>query len=204
MSKFLIWRRRFFKHKNLKIILFILVVFILVLVGYPFEQKIKITNRLIAPKKTNVVAEKPKTINQNWTLQISKLDISVPIILNVDGTDKDAYFKALQNGIAQMSGTASPGEVGNVVIFGHSNFYEDDPGHYKKIFSTLDQLAIGDEIKIISKGQTLIYIVSKTELVDPTDVSVIQATTNKQLTLLTCWPPGTIDQRLVVIADLKD
>jgi len=34
-------------------------------------------------------------------------------------------------------------------------------------------------------------------------VEVINPTDNKQLTLITCWPPGTIEQRLVIIANLQ-
>ncbi|PIT97447.1 hypothetical protein COT77_01385, partial [Candidatus Berkelbacteria bacterium CG10_big_fil_rev_8_21_14_0_10_41_12] len=137
-----------------------------------------------------------------WTFSIKKLEISVPIVLNVSGSDKDEYFAALQNGVAQMKGTALPGE-GNTVIFGHSSYYKDDPGQYKKIFATLDQLETGDEIKIASKDKELTYIVRENKLLDPTDVEIVEPTNDKRLTVITCWPPGTLDQRLVVIAYLK-
>jgi LPXTG-site transpeptidase (sortase) family protein len=145
--------------------------------------------------------ESAKEEINDWVLAIDKLNISVPIILRVDGADKEAYFNALQGGVAHMKNTALPGE-GNTVIFGHSNFYDDDPGQYKQIFSTLDQLVIGDEIKIESKEKTLTYTVNSTNLVNPSDVEVVKPTENKQLTLITCWPPGSIGQRLVVIATL--
>ena len=158
-------------------------------------------NSIVSNNNVSKTLPPKKEIN-DWVLVINKINISVPIILNVNGTDKEAYFAALQNGVAQMLGTALPGE-GNTVIFGHSNFYDDDPGQYKQIFSTLDQLMIGDEIQIQSKEKILNYIVHETELVDPSAVEVINPTDNKQLTLITCWPPGTIEQRLVIIANLQ-
>lgn len=203
----IIWpknKNKIFSHRSLKlgrfkIIGLILLVVIIIAGGFWWQNRPKPQPTAI---KTTTTSVKKAIVQPNWELKIDKLAISAPIILNVDGADKDAYFKTLQSGVAQMKDTALPGE-GNTVIFGHSNFYEDDPGKYKKVFATLDQLVIGDEIKIINKNETLTYIVSINKLVDPTNVNVVKPTQNKQLTLITCWPPGTIDQRLIVVADLK-
>jgi LPXTG-site transpeptidase (sortase) family protein len=192
---------KIFKSKIFKVFSVILIVAIIFVIAYVIFYKTRPKADTFKITPNQVVATKTKPVT-DWSLSIAKLDIQAPIILNVDGADKDAYFKSLQSGVAQMKGTAKPGE-GNTVIFGHSNFYEDDPGKFKTVFAHLDQLVIGDEIQIVSKEQALIYIVSKTEMVDATDVSVAQPTENKQLTLITCWPPGTINQRLIVIADLK-
>ncbi|MDD3774119.1 MAG: class D sortase [Patescibacteria group bacterium] len=192
------------KNKSYKIFIFILLGILLFTASFwLYNRTQKQPNKLVAGITSEKTTPAPqKTSSKDWKLKIKKLNITAPIILNVDGANKEIYFQALQNGVAHMKNTALPGE-GNTVIFGHSNFYENDPGLYKKVFMNLDQLIIGDEIKIIDKNQEIIYQVNETKIVDPTETSIVQPTINKQLTLITCWPPGTIDQRLIIIADLK-
>jgi LPXTG-site transpeptidase (sortase) family protein len=199
------FNKNIFKSSRLKIASFILLIILIAAFGLWLKNYFK--PKSIADPITATVTspiKKATTQELSWTLEIKKLNITAPIILNVDGADQTTYFKALQSGVAQMKGTALPGEIGNVVVFGHSNFYLSDPGHYKQIFAHLDKLTINDPIQITHDNQTFTYIVSATKLVDPTDVSVVQPTQNKQLTLITCWPPGTTAQRLIVIADLKN
>jgi sortase A len=138
----------------------------------------------------------------DFLLRIDKIDVVAPVITDVDGADKEKYFASLQKGAAHMLGTAKPDEKGNVVIFGHSNFYEDDPGLYKTIFKHLDQLNVDDEIIIRYKGSDYKYKVVKSQIVKPTDTWVISADYN--LTLLTCWPPGTTDKRIVIFANKEN
>jgi LPXTG-site transpeptidase (sortase) family protein len=135
----------------------------------------------------------------DFMLRIDKLSINAPVVPDVDGADKDAYFASLQRGVAQMEGTAKPDEKGNVVIFGHSNFYENDPGGFKQIFRNLDQLQKDDEILIRYKDNDYKYKVMSQQIVKPTDTWVISA--KYDLTLITCWPPGTIEKRLIVFAN---
>ena len=132
------------KRKHFKIVLILVVLLAIAICTISFKSPDESTNKIRADSDDQI--GKPS----GWTLSIKKLGISVPIVLNVNGADKDEYFAALQSGVAQMKGTALPGE-GNTVIFGHSSYYKDDPGQYKKIFSTLDQLKTGDEIKILKK-----------------------------------------------------
>jgi len=195
--------RKSFNHRNLEIILFILLLIFLLFLIYTILYRLPRLNQLKVADNyatKNIETEQKKILN--WALSIPKLNVNVPVILNVDGADKKEYFKALQNGVAQMKGTALPGE-GNTVIFGHSNFYGDDSGEYKNIFYNLNQLEIGDEIKILSNGKILRYLVSEIKMVEAKNIDVIKQKGKKELTLITCWPPGTIDQRLVVVANLK-
>jgi len=89
------------------------------------------------------------------------------------GADKDTYFKSLENGVAQMKGTAKPGEGGNIFIFGHSSFYSTSPGNYKEIFKNLQDIKTGDLIEVAYHGQNYQYQVSETKVVEPTDVDVL-------------------------------
>lgn len=137
-------------------------------------------------------------------LIIPKITLKAPIILNVPGEDEIAYLKALEGGVAHFAGTVSPGETGNSVIFAHSGYYKNKPGGYKEIFRHLEQLRPGDDILINLTGRKLDYKVTNSKIVAADALSVIEPIENeKRLTLITCWPPGTIDKRLVVIAELS-
>lgn len=151
------------------------------------------------------IVEKPIVTESSYFLAINKLALSAPIILNVDGNDKEAYDKALEGGVAHLMGSALPGKPGNTFIFGHSSFYAWKPGDYKEIFATLDQLEIGDEIIITSNIMRYIYTVSDKQIVSPNEVTVAsQNYSEKKLTLMTCWPVGSDAERLVIISNLKE
>lgn len=137
-----------------------------------------------------------------WQLFIEKLDIKdLPIALDVDGNNEEEYYKALEGGVAHYKGTAYPGKKGNCFIFGHSEYYWDKPGDYKQIFKNLNQLEEGDQIRIKSDKKEYQYIVSETKIVGPKDITVLSQTKDYRLTLMTCWPPGSTAQRLVVVAE---
>lgn len=134
-------------------------------------------------------------------LLIPKINVSAPINLNVSGNIMEEYMKSLETGVAHMAKTALPGDYGNSVIFGHSSYYPNKPGDYKEIFSKLDDLTEGDIIKIENKQTQLTYKVTEKKIIDPKDISVVnQDTSNKKITLITCWPPKTTNNRLIVVA----
>ncbi len=139
-------------------------------------------------------------------LVIDSLNISAPITLNVDAANQEEYLKSLENGVAHMAKTALPGDSGNVVIFGHSSYYRNKPGSYKTVFTKLNALKNGDIIKIVSSnGSVISYRMTSSIIVAPQDVSVIDQNNNKnELTLITCWPPKTTNQRYIVRAELTE
>jgi LPXTG-site transpeptidase (sortase) family protein len=97
-----------------------------------------------------------------------------------------------------------PGELGNVVIFGHSTLPQlYQPNDYKSIFTFLPSLQKGDKIFIKVGDLVYQYEVFEMFVVDPTEVSVLdQQFDASYLTLITCVPPGTYWKRLVVKAKL--
>lgn len=191
--------KHFFK-KNLKKIL---AVFILLVItaGFIFWviNRPSVGADVVVTKETPISIQTDKT-NADFHLLIPSLDIAAPIIADVDGNNKDAYFKALQGGVAHYKNTAKPGEGGNIFIFGHSSYYAWDPGKYKTIFRPLDKIKTNDEIDIWYSGKEYKYKVAETKIVEPTDVSVLKPTSTEQVTLMTCYPPGTTQKRFIVIA----
>lgn len=140
-----------------------------------------------------------------YTLSIEKIGIEAPLVLNVDGNDKDAYIKSLEDGVAHLKYSALPGASGNTVIFGHSSYYANKPGNYKKIFATLNDLNIDDRIEIKSTSKTYTYKIVDKLVVKPEETSVVSQDLSKsELTLLTCWPINSTAKRLVIKAILAE
>jgi len=75
-------------------------------------------------------------------------------------------------------------------------------GHRKGIFKDFDELALGDEIIIFDFSGRYRYQISEKMIVDPKATWVMNATPDYQLTLITCDPPETEEDRLILRATL--
>ncbi|HPT65735.1 MAG TPA: sortase [Candidatus Woesebacteria bacterium] len=137
--------------------------------------------------------------NNNLTYKISipKLKIKDAVV-TIGSMD-------LKKSLIQYPQTALPGQLGNTVVFGHSvlpQFF--NPNNYLTIFSTLYKLKQGDEIFIEYDSVQYKYIINEMFEVKPTDLSVLeQRFDQKNLTLITCSPPGTYLRRLIIKASLS-
>ena len=117
-------------------------------------------------------------------LEISALKLTVPIFAGTSDLD-------LNRGVGWIEGTAMPGEDGNVGLAGHRDGY----------FRGLKNLKLGDTIEVQSAVRTMRYRVSSLEIVEPTDVSVLDPTDVPSITLVTCYPfyyVGSAPQRYIV------
>lgn len=130
--------------------------------------------------------------------------ISIPK-LKIDKAIVSVDTLVFYDNLSHFPGSALPGEVGNVFITGHSVLPEfTDTKNYRTIFSKLPDLEVGDVIDVNLNGQYYQYVVQYKKVVDPNDLSVLAPISNnaKNLTLMTCVPPGTSLQRMVVITSL--
>lgn len=149
----------------------------------------------IDPTITQDVSPEPRLI-------IPKLNIDVPIHFGIALSE---VMSAMNNGVAHYriaGASAYPGEIGNLVITGHSagDVYSSNP--YKYIFSGLERLEDGDLIYVNYNSVRYTYRVTKKEVVDPSNVAALVVETNKPLlTLVTCTPLGTSRYRLLVTAE---
>ena len=120
-----------------------------------------------------------------------------PVVVEGVGT------AALEKGPGHYPPSALPGEVGNFVVSGHRTTFG-------KPFSDLDKLVAGDPIVVETREHWFTYTVTTTEIVPPTDVSVILPVphqprvqpTEKLLTFTTCNPRFSASTRLIVFAKL--
>lgn len=144
----------------------------------------------------------PDPVSADFGLIIPRLGINVPIIKDVNGQSKEEYFKKLEHGIAHYQGTALPGQIGNTFLFGHSSFLENASGDYKTVFEHLDKVEPGDQIFVYYEGNKYEYRVNEELIVEPTEMSILDSHGLKELTIMTCWPAGTIEKRYVVKTEL--
>lgn len=133
---------------------------------------------------------------KEYTLSIHKLNIEKARVV-VGGED---LTKSLVHYLPQ----SLPGEYGNVAIFGHSTLPQlYNPKDYKTIFTYLSSLEKGDKIYVNVGEFEYQYEVTTLFIVKPQEISVLeQKKDDSYLTLITCEPPGTWLERLVVTAKL--
>lgn len=130
----------------------------------------------------------------SYTISIPKLKIQNATVV-IAGDD-------LKKSLIHYGGTATPGEYGTSVIFGHSTLPQFfSPTNYTSIFSTLPTLKLGDDIYVAYDGITYRYTIFEMVVTKPNDLSPLeQRFDNSYITLITCVPPGTYWGRLNVKA----
>ena len=127
-------------------------------------------------------------IVQVGSIEIPKLGLIKPMYDGVTLT-------VLDQGPGHWTGTAMPGQMGNVVVAGHRTSHD-------RPFRNIDQLIAGDEVIFTTPDGRFVYQVTSTEAVAPTAVEIIDQTTAFTATLFACHPVGSTKQRLVVHLEL--
>ena len=121
-------------------------------------------------------------------VDIPKINVYLPV---QHGTDADT----LEKSVGHVVGTSLPvgGSSTHAVLSAHSGLASS------KLFSDIDQLAVGDVFYIRVLGDTLVYEVDSIHTVLPTDTSLLQIEDGKDyVTLVTCTPFGVNTHRLLV------
>lgn len=136
----------------------------------------------------------------DYQLSIDEIDVIVPIIKEVSGANEQEYLRAIENGVAHYAGTPLPGNQGNSFIFGHSSYYRNKPGSYKEIFKRLNELKVGHKVTIQKGEESFSYQVINSRIVEANDTTVLDQGDREIVTLMTCWPPGTLQKRYIVQA----
>jgi sortase A len=123
-------------------------------------------------------------------IQIPAIGVDAPIVQG-DG------WEQLKKGVGQHIGTANPGENGNVVLAAHNDIFGE-------IFRELDKLQPGDVVILYTNQRQYNYIITGTQIVEPTRVEVMAPTPNPTVTLISCYPYLVNTQRIVVFAALQN
>lgn len=102
----------------------------------------------------------------------------------------------LNMSLAQIKQDQVPGE-GNFTIAGHRGYRGD------RHFRDLPNVENGEEVHLTADGKTYIYEINKSEVIEATDVDVLDETGDKdEITMITCTIGG--QQRISVQGDLVD
>lgn len=160
------------------------------------ERQIPLLSMTIAPPDTRLVIPR---INRN----VPVINVSTESIIKKDWAklEKDMQ-EALRYGVIHYPGTARPGQQGNIVITGHSSYFLWDPGRFKDVFAVLHDVRLGDQILLYNDQKRYIYQVTNIKKIWPSELDVLQPSTENKLTLITCTPVGTNAKRLIVEAKL--
>ena len=133
---------------------------------------------------------------------IPKINVQIPVVYGVKSTQERDVQKALEGGVLHYADTAQPGQNGNVVIVGHSSNNIFNKGKYKFAFVLLSRLEPGDTFYLQKDGKRYTYEVYQKKIVKPDDISVLgPADRPATASLITCDPPGTSINRLVVTGE---
>lgn len=170
------------------------------LVGYPFATNIwqdrlqdKLGSQLASPQLQQAYRDRQVETGDSLTrVRIPAIDVDVVVVEGITPS-------ALRAGAGHYPQTPLPCEDGNMAIAGHRTTFG-------KPFGNLDRLKAGDTIEVTTPIGGCVYQLSRDPyVVAPTDMSVLDATPERALTLTTCHPRGSAAQRLIVRATwLKD
>jgi len=134
---------------------------------------------------------KIEEINVIGIMEIPKIDLKVVV---AEGTDKQTLKKA----VGHFENTAMPGKIGNFAVAGHRSYT------YNEFFNRLDEMEIGDEIRVKTIEGEFVYEVTDIFVVEPHEVWVLDPTPEATITLITCTPIRVATHRLIVKGKLKN
>lgn len=122
-------------------------------------------------------------------IEIESIGLKNPIL---DGVGNDVLRKA----IGRFTQSSPIGSTGTTTLIGHNKYILNQP------FKRLDEVKVGDEVKVCSEGNEYNYIVRTSYVVSPTDTSVLHPRGGDYpaLILITCT--DNAEERYVVECEL--
>jgi sortase A len=172
------------------------------LVGYPFATNMwtdriqaRLEDQIASPELQQAYKERKIETGDSLTrIKIPALGLDTVVVEGITPS-------ALRAGAGHYPQTPLPCEGGNVSIAGHRTTYG-------RPFGNVDQLKPGDTIELTTPIGGCVYQVAKDPwVVPPSEMSVLDPTAERSLTLTTCHPKGSAAQRLIIratwVKDLK-
>lgn len=140
-------------------------------------------------------------------IQIPAVGIDVPVvevgykIVEIQGL-KVVEWEVAEYAAGHHRSSANPGEGGNIVITGHNDWKGE-------VFRTLEHVKLGDQVILTSDAGTFRYQVVeihyRKEVGVPLEERIatgrfLDPMPEERVTLVTCWPYGIDDHRIIVVA----
>ena len=165
-------------------------------------------------KSVSVVSTQPAADATSTSITIHAAEdpvrITIPTIglaasvANPTTTGIEALDEYLLKGAVRYPTSAKLGEMGNVVLFGHSSYLPVVGNQAYKTFNDIQKLAVGDEITVSSAGAVYTYRVRNVSKASAEDAGISLATDGRVLTLATCNSFGKKSDRFIVVADFVE
>ena len=135
------------------------------------------------------------------SIAIPEIGLNAPITF-VNSTDPDDFLEPLKKGVAHYP-SALPGRKGASIMLGHSAPVGWLGNLYEKVFSDLKDLAEGDLVVVSVGAKSYTYKVSAKLFLDrgqdiPEELTQVDT---PRLLLLSCWPPGIDNKRIMIQAE---
>lgn len=140
---------------------------------------------------------------------IPSIWIDTPIVWT-QVKDYDAFINwdfssEMEQWIVKYPTSPNPGEWWNTFIFWHSSQEYRKHNKYGTVFRNLPSLSAWDEIQVVWQGKLYTYKIMASEVVSTKKVNdTYQQFSNlkkESITLMTCYPIGTTQKRLMVYAE---
>lgn len=152
----------------------------------------------------SAVAPAPVTVIESPAkIEIPAINL-VATIANPTSTDIEVLDQYLLKGAVRYPTSASLGETGNVVLFGHSSYLPVVRNQAYKTFNGIQKLAKGNAITVSSSGTAYTYAVRSIAKESANDAGIPLDVTGRVLTLATCDSFGAKTDRFVVVADFVE
>ena len=119
-------------------------------------------------------------------IEIPRLNLTAMVREGVDG-------ETLGLAVGHVPYSALPGHAGNVAVAAHRDTF----------FRPVRGIRKGDLIRMVTESGTFEYEVESTKVVMPSNVEVLNATAERSITLVTCYPfnyVGAAPKRFIVRA----
>lgn len=123
-------------------------------------------------------------------LEMPAIGVNDIVVAGVDKTD-------LKKGPGHFPDTPLPGQLGNAAIAGHRTTFGQP-------FRDVDQLEVGDEIRVTTPNGVFVYLVTGQQIVSPSDYQVVATSdpTKATITLVSCHPVFTARERIIIFGEL--
>ncbi len=162
---------------------------------FPSPTDLRTVARIRNPEQrvdrlADLFADRVKSGQGIGRIQIDDIDVDVVV---VEGTNTST----LQKGPGRYPDTGFPGQGRTIGIAGHRTTYLAP-------FRLINEVEDGDEIRLEMPYGTFTYVVEKHEIVDPSQVEIVDDVGYERLVLTACHPLYSAAQRWAVFAKLSD
>lgn len=136
-------------------------------------------------------------------IEIPAINLSTAVS-NPTSTVIATLDQELLKGAVRYPTSAKLGEMGNVVLFGHSSYLPVVINQAYKAFNDIQKLKVGDTVIVYSSGTAYTYAVRTVEKESTNTAGVPLKVDGRVLTLSTCDSFGAKSDRFVVTADFVE